>query len=145
MNNTDIPPSIFYFNEEKENMEEIKDNHNFEINYNNFESKLIEGKANFDILFKFFKNGHYLIKLDIKYIILHEEVDTKLEFNYSKNFYFRVINPLSMSYNIVSNNFLLSDIFFFFGTELLILGLTFFVISSNIKNNALYSKWAPCS
>ena len=109
LNNTDIPPSIFYFNEEKENMEEIKDNHNFEINYNNFESKLIEGKANFDILFKFFKNGYYLIKLDIKYIILHEEVDTKLEFNYSKNFYFRVINPLSMSYNIVSNNFLLSD------------------------------------
>jgi hypothetical protein len=47
--------------------------------------------------------------LNIKYIILHEEVDTKLEFNYSKNFYFRVINPLSMSYNIVSNNFLLSD------------------------------------
>ena len=72
-------------------MEEIKDNNKFEYNYNNFESRLIEGKTNFDILFKFYKTGIYIIKFDIKYIVLHEEVDTKLEFNFSKQFTFKII------------------------------------------------------
>ena len=103
-----IAPSIFYFNEEKNMMEEIKDNNIFEFNYNNFESRLIEGKKNFDLLFKFYNIGLYLIKLDIKYTVLHEEVDTKLEFNEIKQFTFKVINPLLISNTISSNNFSLN-------------------------------------
>ena len=100
-----IAPSIFYFNEKKNMIEEIKDNNTFECNYNNFESRLIDGKTNFDILFKFYKVGLYLIKLDIKYIVLHEEVNTKLEFNEIKQFTIKVINPLLISNTITSNNF----------------------------------------
>ena len=106
-----IPPSIFYFNENKEIMEEIKNNNNFEYSYNNLESKFVNGKTDFNILFKFYKIGLYLIKLDIKYTVLHEEVETKLEFNFTKKFIIKVINPLSMTYNISSNNFSLNKHF----------------------------------
>lgn len=105
---TFISPSIFYFNEDKNNMEEIKDNNKFEYNYDNFESRLVEGITNFDVLFKFYKIGLYLIQLDIKYIVLHEEVNTKLEFNYLQEFIFQIINPLTMTHNISSNNYSLN-------------------------------------
>ena len=104
-----IPPSIFYFNEEKNNIEEITDNKDLELNYDDFESKLIEGKKQFDILFKFYNEGMYLIKLNIKYIIFHEEVKSDLEFALSKKIYFKVINPISISYNFQSNNFTLKN------------------------------------
>jgi len=60
------------------------------------------------LLFKFYNIGLYLIKLDIKYTVLHEEVDTKLEFNEIKQFTFKVINPLLISNTISSNNFSLN-------------------------------------
>ena len=107
---TKIPPSMYYFDEEKNTMEEVKDNKNLEISYNNFESGLIEGKKNFDVLFKFHNVGFYLIKLDIKYKILQEEVNSDLEFMYSTKFYFKIINPISMSYNFQSNNIMLKTI-----------------------------------
>ena len=104
-----VSPSIFFFNEEKNEIEEIKENNNLELNYNNFESRLIEGKTNFDVLFKFFKIGTYLIKLDIYFTVLHEEVDTKLEFHFNKNFFIKVINPFSVKYSLTSNNYSINN------------------------------------
>jgi hypothetical protein len=46
----------------------------------------------------------YLIKLNIKYIIFHEEVKSDLEFAVSKKMYFKVIDPLSIIYKLQSNN-----------------------------------------
>ena len=42
---------------------------------------------------------------------MHEEVETKLEFNFTKKFIIKVINPLSMTYNISSNYFSLNKHF----------------------------------
>ena len=103
-NNKQIPPSMFYYDKDKNKMEEINDNKNLELNYDNFESRLIEGKKNFDILFRFYNVGMYLIKLNIKYIIFHEEVKSDLEFAVSKKMYFKVIDPLSIIYKLQSNN-----------------------------------------
>ena len=108
-NNKQISPSMYYFDQEKNKMEEINDNKNLELNYNNFESSLVEGKKNFDILFKFYNVGMYLIKLNIKYIIFHEEVKSDLEFAVSKKMYFKVIDPLSISYRFQSNNLTLKN------------------------------------
>ena len=110
VNNKFIPPSIIYFDEEKNNLEEIKDKNYFEYKYDNFESRLIDGKNKFDILFRFYKNEIYLIKLNIKYTVLHEEVSEKLEFNFNKQFTCRIINPMVLTNNISSGNYLLNNI-----------------------------------
>ena len=104
-----IPPSIFYFDEAKGNIEEIKDSSNFEYIYDNFESRLIDGKNKFDILLRFYKNEIYLIKLNIKCTVLQEEVDEKLELEFNKQFTCKVINPLVLTNNISSNNYSLNN------------------------------------
>ena len=102
---THIPPSFYVYDETKQCMEESKKD--FEYIYNNFESRLEEGKNKYDILIKFYNYGLYTIKLNIKYFIVHEEVDAKLEFNHEEIFYFKVIDPLPLSHKINSNNYLL--------------------------------------
>ena len=107
-NNQDIilPPPIFYFfNEDKNYLEEYKKD--FEYIYNDFETRLQEGKNNYDILIKFSKHGAYKIQLYLKYLIQHQEVDEKLKFNHEEIFYFKVIDPLLLTKKITSNNFLL--------------------------------------
>ena len=104
----EISPSIFYFDEKNEKLEEYKNNM-FEYTYNEFESRLKDGKTDFDLLFKFYKEGSYIVKLDIKFMLLHQEVNANLEFKYSYNFYFKIISPLSMTSNISSNNYSLNN------------------------------------
>ena len=107
-NTTDIelvPPTFFFFDVQSETMEESKNC--FEYIYNDFESRLEEGKNKYEVLVKFLKSGLYLIKLNIKYIIKHDDIDVNLEFNEEEKFYFRVIDPLSLTYNILSKNYLL--------------------------------------
>ena len=100
-----IPPTFYYYDETKQCIDESKNV--FEYIYNNFESRLTEGKNKYDILIKFANYGLYTIKLNIKYFIEHEEVDAKLEFNHEEIFYFKVVDPLPLSHKINSNNYLL--------------------------------------
>jgi len=98
-------PIIYYFNEEKNCIEEYK---NFcEIKYDNFESKLKEEKNKFDILIKFSEYEIYKIKLSIKYTIQHEETGDVMEFSKENIFCFKVINPMMNTYNIMSENYIL--------------------------------------
>ena len=102
------PPEFFFFDEKEECMVESK-NH-FELAYNDFESRLNEGKNTYETLIKFSKNGLYMIKLNLKYIIQHEEVDANLEFSQEEVFYFKVREPLSLTYNLSSNNYMIYSI-----------------------------------
>jgi hypothetical protein len=86
-------------------MVELK-NH-FQLTYTDFESRLIEGKNTYETLIKFSKNGLYMIKLNLKYVIQHDEIDVNLEFNQEEVFYFKVMDPLSLTYNLSSNNYIL--------------------------------------
>ena len=98
-------PTFFYFNEEKNSIEEYK---NFcEIEYDNFDSKLKAEKNKFDILIKFSEYETYKIKLNIKYTIQHEETGDVMEFKKESYFCFKVINPLVNTYNITSENYIL--------------------------------------
>ena len=99
------PPVFFFFDEKKECMVESK-NH-FELEYNDFESRLKEGKNGYECLIKFSKNGLYMIKLNLKYVIQHDEIDVNLEFNQEEVFYFKVMEPLSLTYNLSSNNYII--------------------------------------
>ena len=102
------PPEFFFFDEKEECMVESK-NH-FELTYNDFESRLNEGKNTYEALIKFSKNGLYMIKLNLKYVIQHEEVDVNLEFRQEEVFYFKVMEPLSLTYNLSSNNYMIYSI-----------------------------------
>ena len=98
-------PIFYYFNEKKNCIEE---NQNFcEVEYENFESKLKEEKNKFDILIKFSEYEIYKIKLNIKYTIQHEETGDVMEFSKENIFYFKVINPMMNTYNIMSENYIL--------------------------------------
>ena len=48
-----------------------------------------------------------MIKLNLNYIIQHDEINVNLEFNQEEVFYFKVIEPLSLIYNLSSNNYLM--------------------------------------
>lgn len=102
------PPEFFFFDEKEECMVESK-NH-FELKYDDFESRLNEGKNTYEALIKFSKNGLYMIKLNLTYVIQHEEVDVNLEFNQEEVFYFKVMEPLSLTYNLSSNNYMIYNI-----------------------------------
>ena len=99
------PPVFFFFDEKEECMVESK-NH-FELTYNDFESRLNEGKNTYEALIKFSKNGLYMIKLNLKYVVQHDEIDVNLEFNQEEVFYFKVMEPLSLTYNLSSNNYII--------------------------------------
>ena len=99
-------PKFYFFNEDKNYLEEYQKD--FENIYNDFEARLQEGKNKYDILIKFSKYGAYKIKLSLRYIIQHQEVDAKLEFNHEEIFYFKVIDPLLLTKKITSNHFLLN-------------------------------------
>ena len=99
------PPLFYYYNEEKECIEESKDI--YELIYPNFESRLEEGKNKYDILIKFSNYGLFTIKLKINYFIQHQEVDENMEFIKEELFYFQIINPLALTNTLSSNNYLL--------------------------------------
>ena len=99
------PPIFFFFDEKEEYMVESKNR--FELTYNDFESRLNEGKNTYEALIKFSKNGLYMIKLNLKYVIQHDEIDVNLEFNQEEVFYFKVMEPLSLTYNLSSNNYMI--------------------------------------
>ena len=120
-----LPPPIFYFfNEDKNYLEEYQKD--FEYIYNDFESRLQGGKNKYDILIKFKKYGAYKIKLNLKYLIQHQEVDAKLEFNHEEIFYFKVIEPLVLTKKITSNNYLINKL----SKE--------FLTDTNIKMNLIF-------
>lgn len=48
-----------------------------------------------------------MIKLNLNYIIQHDEINVNLEFNQEEVFYFKVIEPLFLTYNLSSNNYLM--------------------------------------
>ena len=98
------PPVFFFFDEKEECMVELK-NH-FELTYNDFESRLNEGKNTYETLIKFSKNGLYMIKLNLKYVVQHDEIDFNLEFNHEEIFYFKVMEPMSLTSNLSSNNYM---------------------------------------
>ena len=98
-------PIFYYFNEEKKCIEEYKNF--FEIEYDNFESKIKAEKNKFDILIKFSEYEIYKLKLSIKYTIHHEETGDIMEFKKENIFCFKVINPLMNTYNIMSENYIL--------------------------------------
>ena len=100
-----IPPKFFFYDEEKNSMEESQKE--FLYITNDFESRLKEGKNRYDLLIQFYNYGLYIIKLNIKYIIKHEEIDENLEFNHDEIFYFKVIDPLILNNKISSTNFLI--------------------------------------
>jgi hypothetical protein len=99
------PSSIFFFNESKNCIEESKNR--FQYIYNNFESRLEEGKSKNSVLIKFRDFGIYLIKLNLVYFIKHNEVDEMHDFHHEETFYVKVIDPLSLKSNITSNNYIL--------------------------------------
>ena len=98
-------PIFYYFNKEKNCIEEYKNF--FEIEYDNFESKVKTEKNKFDILIKFSEYEIYKLKLNIKYTIQHEETGDMMEFKKENIFCFKVINPLVNTYNITSENYIL--------------------------------------
>ena len=99
------PPSFFFFDETKNCIEESKNM--FEYIYNNFESRLKEGKNKYDTLIKFSNYGVFMIKLNINYYIQHNEVDAKHDFNHEVTFYIKVIDPLFLKNKITSENYVL--------------------------------------
>ena len=98
-------PIFYYYDEEKECIEESNDV--CELIFNNFESRLQEGKNKYDILIKFSNYGLFTIKLKINYFIQHQEVNANMEFTREELFYFQIINPLSLTNSLSSNNYLL--------------------------------------
>lgn len=98
-------PTFYYFNEDKNCLEEYK---NFcEIEYNNFDSKLKAEKNKFDILIKFTEYEIYKMKLNIKYTIQHEETGDVMAFEKESIFCFKVMNPMMCTSNIMSENYIL--------------------------------------
>ena len=97
------PPIFYSFDEKNNNI--IKQENFFEIQYNNFESRLEEGKNKFDILIKFSEYGLFKIKLKIKYFIQHIEIGDIMEFNKEIIFYYKVIDPLRLTNKITSENY----------------------------------------
>ena len=85
----------------------VEAKNHFEIKYDDFESRLNEGKNTYETLIKFSKNGLYMIKLNLKYVIQHDEIDVNLEFNQEEVFYFKVMEPLSLTNNLSSNNYMI--------------------------------------
>ena len=85
----------------------VESKNHFELTYNDFESRLNEGKNTYEALIKFSKNGLYMIKLNLKYVVQHDEIDVNLEFNQEEVFYFKVMEPLSLTYNLSSNNYII--------------------------------------
>ena len=102
-----IPPKFYYLDEEKNEI--IESQKNLYLSYIDFEERLKEGKNKYDLLIKFYNFGIYKIKLNIKYFVVHEEVDAKIEYSHEKIFYFKVIDPFLMRSKIYSNNYLLKN------------------------------------
>ena len=77
-----------------------------EINYNDFESLLNQGKNNYNILIRFLNEGSYKILFSIKYFIRHKKIEEYIESTEESILEFTVMNPFLLAKDLNSNNFL---------------------------------------
>ena len=99
-----MPPPVFYFyNEENNSLDNVEKN--FEKEYNDFESRIKEGKNKFGVLLKFSLTGQYEIKLNISYSIRHRDIEDYIWFTQEETLKFIVIEPFKLSTERDSSNF----------------------------------------
>ena len=105
IDSTPTPATFYYYDENEKIMK--KSENSFEFLYNDFESKIKKDEeCTFKILVKFTKGGIYKLKLNLKYWIIHDEVDIKLEFENKEFFYFKVLDAFSFSNKITNITYL---------------------------------------
>ena len=99
-----MPSPVFYFyNEENNSLDNCEKN--LEKEFNNFESRIKEGKNKFGVLLKFSLAGQYEIKLNISYSIRHRDIEDYIWFTQEETLKFIVIEPFKLSTEVDSSNF----------------------------------------
>ena len=96
------PPVFYYYNEENNSLDNVEKN--FEKEYNDFESRIKEGKNKFGVLLKFSLTGQYEIKLNISYSIRHRDIEDYIWFTQEETLRFIVIEPFKLSTERDSSN-----------------------------------------
>ena len=77
-----------------------------EKEFNDFETRIKEGKNKFGVLLKFSLAGQYEIKLNISYSIRHRDIEDYIWFSQEETLKFIVIEPFKLSKEIDSSYFL---------------------------------------
>ena len=99
-----MPSPVFYYhNEENNSLNNVEKN--IEKEYNDFESRIKEGKNKFGVLLKFSLTGQYEIKLNIFYSIRHRDIEDYIWFSQEETLKFIVIEPFKLSTERDSFNF----------------------------------------
>jgi len=96
-------PEFYYFNEENNTLDNVEKN--FEKEYNDFESRIKEGKNKLGVLLKFSLTGQYEIKLNISYSIRHRDIEDYIWFTQEETLRFIVIEPFKLLKERESSNF----------------------------------------
>ena len=97
------PPVFYYYNEENNSLDNVEKN--LEKEFNDFESRIKEGKNKFGVLLKFSLTGQYEIKLNISYSIRHRDIEDYIWFTQEETLKFIVIEPFKLSTERDSSNF----------------------------------------
>ena len=98
-----IPPEFYRYNGTEDKLE--KYNEKMEINYNDFESLLNQGKNDYTILVRFLSEGIYKIMFAIKYFIRHKKIEEYIENTEESILEFNVINPFILERELSSHNY----------------------------------------
>ena len=98
-----IPPEFYIYNEEEKKL--VIKTEKMKVSYNDFESKLNQGKNKYTNLIRFLSEGSYRIQFSIIYFIKHKKIDDYIEYREDQLLDFEVINPFSLTTDITSNNF----------------------------------------
>ena len=101
--NNFIPPEFYRYNDSEDKLEKFIEK--MEINYNDFESLLNQGKNNYNILIRFLNEGSYKILFSIKYFIRHKKIEEYIESTEESILEFTVMNPFLLAKDLNSNNF----------------------------------------
>ena len=96
-------PIFYYYNAENNSLDNVEKN--FEKEYNDFESRIKEGKNKLGVLLKFSLTGQYEIKLNISYSIRHRDIEDYIWFTQEETLKFIVIEPFKLSKERDSSNF----------------------------------------
>ena len=97
-------PIFYYYNEESNSLDNAEKN--LEKEFNDFETRIKEGKNKFGVLLKFSLAGQYEIKLNISYSIRHRDIEDYIWFSQEETLKFIVIEPFKLSKEIDSSYFL---------------------------------------
>ena len=100
-------PEFYIYNSKNNNLDTYTDK--MEINYNNFETLLNQGKNKYCTLLKFLHEGSYKIKFSIVYYIRHKEIEDYIEYKEESILDFNVVKPFSSINELTTNNYLIIE------------------------------------